>query len=295
MVFVGLMVIVILPLPTGQNVICYIQANQTIFLLSSMGVGWLVLSVFVLREKVKLDQLHIVDVLLLFVLGLTLLNSFVFQTVSAISFRFYDLIGLLMLYFFIRVAVGTKYTWILLIFIVLGVMWQAGKLYRVTSDWNVAFIYYQSGTFSSSLPLYKKVYPVFSRDGTFLSNYGKVLSVTGDHQEAIVVLEEAKKYLGNTIIQTALGNSYQALGRYEKAEEAYQLASDMLPDRFYPKYLLAKLYHAMADRVKMEAIARHLINKDPKVPSRAVEEIKREMQGLLDGSLEKWQQFDADI
>lgn len=103
-----------------------------------------------------------------------------------------------------------------------------------------------------------------------------------------------KNYVGNTIIQTALGDSYKALGMYGQSESAYQLAADMLPDRFYPRYLLIKLYSSMEAWDSMEALAKDLLEKEPKIASRAVEEIKSEVQALLYGIPGRWMKFEPD-
>ncbi len=51
---------------------------------------------------------------------------------------------------------------------------------------------------------------------------------------------------------------------------------------FYPKYLLAKLYSETNQQTKAVQIANELLNKDIKVESVAVEEIKAEMQAIVD-------------
>lgn len=112
-------------------------------------------------------------------------------------------------------------------------------------------------------------------------NYGKALSMAEADPKAIDILRQAKQHLNNIIIQTALGDSYKNLEKYEKAEQAYQLASYMLPDRFYPQYLLVKLYDVTGQRKKLIPIATKLLHKEPKIKSTAVEEIKQEIKKIL--------------
>ncbi|WP_186756039.1 O-antigen ligase family protein [Echinicola salinicaeni] len=162
-----------------------------------------------------------------------------------------------------------------------AIIWHASRVYQATQNWKDALNFYERGAYSISLEHYEKAFPIFAREGEFLCNYGKALSVSGKHVKAVVILEEASNYLSNTIIQTALGDSYKALEDFDKAEQAYQLGADMLPDRFYPKYLLANLYHTMGEEKKMKSLAHYLVEKDPKVPSQAVREIKEEMRRLL--------------
>jgi tetratricopeptide (TPR) repeat protein len=116
---------------------------------------------------------------------------------------------------------------------------------------------------------------------------GLLQVVNNQHKKAILILEHAKQYAGNTILQTALGDSYKALGLYREAEEAYQLAADMLPDRFYARYLFAKLYSETGQTEKLLPIARYLLEKEPKIPSSAVDDIKAEMDLILRQNLEK--------
>lgn len=155
------------------------------------------------------------------------------------------------------------------------------ELRNASKTWKQGLDLYNSGNIEQSLLAYEEVYPVFNRDGDFLTNYGKALSMAGEHQRAIEVLNEAKKHVNNTIIQTALGDSYKALHRFEEAEEAYLLASYMLPERFYPKYLLAVFYEETGQAERAIPIARELFYKEPRIESTAVYEIKQEMERIL--------------
>jgi tetratricopeptide (TPR) repeat protein len=78
-----------------------------------------------------------------------------------------------------------------------------------------------------------------------------------------------------------LGDAYKALGETQKAEEQYQLAANMVPYKFYPLYLLAKLYNETGHHKKALALALQILNKKIKVPSQAIEEIREEMRKLI--------------
>ena len=105
--------------------------------------------------------------------------------------------------------------------------------------------------------------------------------MAGKHKEAIMILQKTKKYLNNTILYTALGDSYKAVGHYLEAEAAYLKAQHMLPGRFYPGYLLAKLYQETGEIRKARTIATELLKKEVKIPSTAINEIKIEMKKIL--------------
>lgn len=157
-------------------------------------------------------------------------------------------------------------------------------LYKLTSafkHWQSASQYYQFGAYDESIQNFAKAYPLLKTNGDFLTNYGKALSEAGKPQQAISILKKAEKKYPNTIVYTALGDSYKELKQYLKAEQAYLYAWHMNPSRFYPKYLLAKLYAQSEQKEKAIAVANELLHKKVKVESKAIREIKTEMNEIL--------------
>jgi len=148
-------------------------------------------------------------------------------------------------------------------------------------QWKYAYSLYGMGAYEQSVAEYETVHPILSRNGDFLTNYGKALSMAGQHENAIQILKQATRWFPNTVVYTALGDSYKAIGQTQKAEAAYLRAWYMNPSRFYPKYLLAKLYDENGKREKAVAVASELLAKKVKVQSTAVDEIKAEMLNIL--------------
>ena len=56
----------------------------------------------------------------------------------------------------------------------------------------------------------------------------------------------------------------------------------MNPSRFYPKYLLAKLYDETNQSEKAITVAKELLDKEVKIESTAVCEIQTEMKKILE-------------
>jgi O-antigen ligase len=168
-------------------------------------------------------------------------------------------------------------TLILLVGITAG--YKFSKRYnQAYQDWQSAFHVYQMGAYEACLEDYEKAYPVLHDDGDFLTNYGKALSMAGEHSRAIEILQQATP---NTVVYTALGDSYKKLGETDKAEQAYLHAWYMNPSRFYPKYLLAKLYNESGQKEKAVITAKELLGKQVKIESTAIEEIKAEMEEII--------------
>jgi O-antigen ligase len=155
------------------------------------------------------------------------------------------------------------------------------KLKSANKIWKQAYITYQMGAYEASVSDYQKVFPILKDNGDFLLNYGKGLSMAEKHKEAIEILEYAKKEYPNTILYTALGDSFKALDKNYEAEQAYLHAWQMIPSRFYPKYLLAKLYNESGETEKAIQVANELLSKEIKIHSTAIEEIKQEMRKIV--------------
>src|SRR5690606_14029688 len=112
-------------------------------------------------------------------------------------------------------------------------------------------------------------------------NYGAELSESERYDESIAILKQASKYFNHIDLYIFLGRNYEKLADYENAKKCYQYASLMIPNRFVPKYLLAKLYMLKGDCLQAGIVANEIIAMPVKVDSRTVSLIKKEMQIFL--------------
>jgi len=128
---------------------------------------------------------------------------------------------------------------------------------------------------------FEMAYPNLKTNGVFLIQYGKALEMAEKYENSIVILNKAKQHLNNTILYTCLGNNYKALGKNNEAEQAYINAWHMAPARFYPLYLMAKLYDETGQNKKTVTMVNEVMEKSVKVPSQVIEEIKTEIQKLI--------------
>ncbi|TAJ10998.1 hypothetical protein DMA11_18350 [Marinilabiliaceae bacterium JC017] len=151
--------------------------------------------------------------------------------------------------------------------------------------WQEGSDLYQYQIYDDADEEYQKALIHLPKNGLLLQVYGKCLVMDKDWERAKEVLEKAKGYRSDPILYTALGESYKALKEYEKAEKAYLAAFYMVPHKFYPKYLLAKMYVESGQKEKAIQTARELMEKKIKVQSTAIQQIKDEMQKILDGNL----------
>ena len=160
------------------------------------------------------------------------------------------------------------------------------KLEQGFKTWQEALTIYNYGDYGGSLEIFKQAYAVLHHDGDFLANYGKALTMAKQNKEALEVLENAKSHINTTLLQTALGDAYKGLHQYNKAEEAYNMAYNMIPTRFYPLYLLANLYDESEQPKKATNMAEKILNKEVKIPSTAIKEIQAEMKKMFKKQIE---------
>lgn len=169
--------------------------------------------------------------------------------------------------------------------IILLTIYPAGKYlaqqYQAYKTWKDASDVYNAGAYPECLEDFEMAYPNLKTNGVFLIQYGKALEMAEKHKNSIAILNEAKQHINNTILYTCLGNNYKALGKNTEAEQAYLHARYMAPARFYPLYLLAKLYDENGQRGKAMAMAKKVIGKKIKIESTAIKEIQEEMEKMI--------------
>jgi O-antigen polymerase len=155
------------------------------------------------------------------------------------------------------------------------------KLKNGFYTWRQAETFYLNGDYSESAKKLGSIYPQFRRNGEYLMQYAKSLSMTGNETPALDLLKQAKHYLNSSIIETAMGDCEKKLGNYINAERSYVNAMYMIPNRFYPLYLLMTLYSETGQTIKALKMAQTIERKKVKIPSKAIHEIKSLAHDLI--------------
>ena len=111
------------------------------------------------------------------------------------------------------------------------------------------------------------------------------LHKAGECEASTELLKETMRISSDVMILNIIGKNSQALGYYEEAEEWFIRSTHRLPNRIYPYYLLAKLYEEHPEvfpREKLEWAARMVLEKEAKVESTAIREMREEVKALLE-------------
>lgn len=165
--------------------------------------------------------------------------------------------------------------------------------YQAYKDWKMTKIMFSMNQFEEVKDDYKNLEPYLSDKVEFLFEYGQVLSKTGAYRKSNEVLQQATRISCDPMLYNVMGKNYQALSNqsvnnlkmrseyFELAEKNFKIACDIVPNRLYPYYLLTKLYIDMTDTVKAKKMATIVLEKEAKIHSPAIEEMREELIKLL--------------
>lgn len=130
---------------------------------------------------------------------------------------------------------------------------------------------------------YYELLPLEDDHAKFLFNFGKLLRLHGRYNDSNAMLKQGTRVSADPMFYVLMGNNYRDMKSEDLAEEAYQKAYAVMPNRVYPLYQLVQLYRETGDSTNAKAYAKEIILFKEKVSSPATRQIKREMRLYLDG------------
>lgn len=160
---------------------------------------------------------------------------------------------------------------------------QKSKTLNACRLWVKSRLFYQSGAYPQAVESYAEIYEAMKWNGRFMFEYGHALHKLHRPEESNRVLQEALKVSGDPMILNIIGKNEQEMKNYENAEHWLTRATHRLPGRIYPYYLLACLYadSAFYQREKLERMVSIVLEKEPKVQSTAVRQMRQKAKELL--------------
>ncbi|MDR1459266.1 MAG: O-antigen ligase family protein, partial [Bacteroidales bacterium] len=161
--------------------------------------------------------------------------------------------------------------------VALSGMYKIYPLYETYKQWNRTRILYGMNAYWDVAEEYAKQYSHLQDEIQFLFEYAQSLSKSEQYGKSNEVLRRAMQIRCDPMLYNIMGKNCQALKQYELAEQSFRKASNLVPNRLYPHYLLAKLYHEMGLEDKAEAEINIVMTKPPKVESMAVDEMREEL------------------
>ena len=151
----------------------------------------------------------------------------------------------------------------------------------VKHQWQRVRMFYHSGAYTEAVESYMPFYKEMGWNASYLFELGHACHKAGKHEESNRYLKEALKVSSDPMILNIMGKNCQAEKLYIEAEHYLLRSVGRLPGRIYPYYLLFKLYDEMPEgkyaQGKKEWAARMVLEKEPKVQSTAIREMREEV------------------
>jgi len=126
-----------------------------------------------------------------------------------------------------------------------------------------------------------KLYPALKDNINFIESYSTILFNENKYKDVINLLENPKNPLMYPSVYLNLAQSYFRIGNYEKAEKYFLHAANMVPNKFYSKYLLVKFYYHTKQFDKAYKLSYKIMKMKIKVPSKTVLKIRKEVEEQL--------------
>lgn len=118
---------------------------------------------------------------------------------------------------------------------------------------------------------YYELMPMEMDNVSFLFDFGKTLREAKRYNDSNAVLRQGIQVSSDPMFWVLIGNNYRDMQCYQEAEEAYQKAFAIMPNRLYPLYQLMGLYEETGDVEALRRTAREIMALQPKIKSPATE------------------------
>lgn len=160
-------------------------------------------------------------------------------------------------------------------------LYKRYPVFKAHQTWGQSQLYYQTGMYERVVEVYKPLYLLMRDQPHFLFEYGRSLYMMEDYKESIRVLFDGTAISADPMFRILIGRNEQMRENFRQAEVHYRYAANQVPNRLYPYYLLSKLYDNTGEYEKAYSTAEKVVNKEVKIHSPAIEEMKAEMQEYI--------------
>jgi tetratricopeptide (TPR) repeat protein len=146
--------------------------------------------------------------------------------------------------------------------------------------WKQAHALSQSDP-EKAFKIYSQIHDFMDHDRSFISNYGSIFYSLKKYDKLVEYYEKFGYLCTSSDILLMVGESYEKLENYAKAEAYYRKATNLIPHLFVPRYRLFKLYlrKGLVEKANLEA--EKIRDLPIKVYSDAVKGIKTEVNEYL--------------
>jgi O-antigen polymerase len=181
-----------------------------------------------------------------------------------------------------RIAAGLL-SFFFLISLVLGIPFFV-KQYNANRYWGRGLSSARTYQWTNAISHYEKANLVLVNNMKLRFNLGAAHIMNGNYFKGIGLLEQAKSQMTDFNLLMSLGYGYMQTSQFLKAENSYNEALFLFPDRLYPRVLLAEVYlkQGYFNKAKRELLL--VLNRKTKIHTEDVRKVIAEAKQL-------WRQY----
>lgn len=148
------------------------------------------------------------------------------------------------------------------------------------TSWKSSERWYYMNRYDYVIEDYEPLLTKMINNHYYLFEYGQALNKMGYYELSDSILHLGSDISCDPMFWNVMGNNSLAMGNYREAEQRYKHAFFMVPNRMYPLYLLAKLYHTECDTTRFLEMADVIESFIPKIESASTENMRLEIMDL---------------
>lgn len=153
--------------------------------------------------------------------------------------------------------------------------------YDIRKQLYIADTYLANNEPGKAKIIYTGAYEKLEHEKYILLGLGKSLFLSGNIDSSLTIYKEAARYITDPFLYIGTAECYREKNNFSESEYYLKKASQMIPNKMYPKYLLVQLYVQKGDRLSALSLAQEILSMPVKINSPAVIQIRTEMNQLI--------------
>lgn len=171
-----------------------------------------------------------------------------------------------------------RYKIMLLSFLLIFFAWQTYKLVKESYEADESYTMIRGFNDQAFIKDYYELLPLENDNPEFLFDFGKALREQKRYNDSNAILRKGIKCSADPMFYVLMGNNYRDMSHFNLAEESYNKAFSIMPNRIYPLYQLMMMYKDNGEIKKAKELAKRVLLLKPKIESPATIEMKKSAQ-----------------
>lgn len=155
-------------------------------------------------------------------------------------------------------------------------------IHQYETKWESQRFIFGNGDYLSYEYCCSQLYPNMKHNCAFLYEYAYSLYMNRDLVGSETIVNQSLTLSGNALLFILLGDIHKEMGLIKEAEKDYLDSFFAIPDRLYPMYKLAVLYHDSNQITNYHNTVRSIDNFHPRIESQATNDIRDMLNELND-------------